>query len=129
MDSPKFNIQKDWTPIEVTISEVWPEKWSQANPLEIKSIEEMIENRESLDTKLATFSGGMCCDFSASLENLYYLFAIMSFLQDFLGLESEEIKRKLKIAIGACSQKMQVFYKEVILPKLDYLIFLMKEKK
>lgn len=129
MENPKFNIQKDWSSIEVTISEVWPEKWSQANPLEIKSIEEMVENREPIDTKLATFSGGMCCDFSVSLENLYYLFAIMSFLRDFLGLENEEIKQKLKTAIEACSQEMQVFYKDVILPKLDYLIFLMKKKK
>ena len=46
MDNKEFNLRKDWDSIETVASDIWPEEWSQLNPLEIKALEEIIEKKE-----------------------------------------------------------------------------------
>ena len=47
MDNKEFNLRKDWDSIETVASDIWPEEWSQLNPLEIKALEEIIEKKKS----------------------------------------------------------------------------------
>lgn len=129
MDNEKIDLRKDWALIETVVSDIWPEEWSQFNPLEIKALEEIIENKKSLNAEIAEVSGGMGCDFSVDLENVYYLFAILWYLQNLSGMTNEDIRRKVKSFIETCDKGMQDVYKEVIEPKLDYLISLMKRKR
>lgn len=63
MDHEKNNIRKNWALIETTISANWPEEWLQANPLEIKALEEIIDNHKSLNEEITEVPGGMGCDF------------------------------------------------------------------
>mgnify|MGYP001126859906 FL=1 len=49
MDNKEFNLRKDWDSIETVASDIWPEEWSQLNPLEIKALEEIIEKKKSLN--------------------------------------------------------------------------------
>ncbi|WP_229033924.1 hypothetical protein [Parabacteroides distasonis] len=42
MDNKEFNLRKDWDSIETVASDIWPEEWSQLNPLEIKALEPML---------------------------------------------------------------------------------------
>ena len=59
MDNKEFNLRKDWDSIETVASDIWPEEWSQLNPLEIKALEEIIEKKKSLNTEIVDVPGGM----------------------------------------------------------------------
>lgn len=129
MDDEKNDLRKNWSLIEAVVSDIWPEEWSQSNPLEIKALEEIIENKKSFSTEIAEVSGGMGCDFSVDLENVYYLLAILWYLQELSGMTNGDIRRKVQSFIETCDKGMQHVYKEVIEPKLDYLISLMKKRR
>lgn len=129
MESAEHDIRKDWTLIEHAAGEIWPEGWNQLNPLEIKALEEIIENGKSLNTEIAEVPGGMGCDFSADLQNIYYLLAILWYLQNLSGVKTEDIRRKTKSFIETCDQEMQDIYKRIIEPRIDYLISLLKKKR
>lgn len=57
MDNKEFNLRKDWDSIETVASDIWPEEWSQLNPLEIKALEEIIEKKKSLNTEIVDVPG------------------------------------------------------------------------
>lgn len=128
MDHEKNNIRKNWALIETTISANWPEEWLQANPLEIKALEEIIDNHKSLNEEITEVPGGMGCDFFVDLEDIFYLLAILSYLQGLLGLKDEDIRQKVRSFIETCNKEMQDVYKNQIEPKLNELISLMKKK-
>ena len=101
MDNKEFNLRKDWDSIETVASDIWPEEWSQLNPLEIKALEEIIEKKKSLNTEIVDVPGGMGCDFSVDLENIYYLLAILWYLKNLTGITNEDIRRKMESFIKA----------------------------
>ncbi|MFT0316136.1 hypothetical protein ACMSFX_17240 [Bacteroides thetaiotaomicron] len=128
MDNKKFDLRKDWDSIETVANDIWPEEWSQLNPLEIKALEEIIEKKKSLNTEIVNVPGGMGCDFSVDLNNVYCLLAILWYLKDLTGITNEDIRRKMKSFIETCDKRMQEVYKEVIEPQFDNLISLLKKK-
>lgn len=129
MDNKESDLQKDWDSIETIASDIWPKAWSQLNPLEIKALEEIIESRQSLDTEIMEVPGGMGCDFSVDMENVYYLLAILWYLKDLVGLTNEDIKREIGSFIDTYDKRMQEIYRDIIEPRLDYLASLLKKKR
>lgn len=129
MDNKKFDLRKDWDSIESIANNIWSEEWEQLNPLEIKVLEEIIEKNKPLNMEIVDVPGGMSCEFSVDLENVYYLLAILWYLKDLTGITNEDIKRKMKSFIETCDKGMQHVYKKVIEPQLDTLISLLKKKQ
>lgn len=129
MDNKEFDLRKDWDSIETVASDIWSEEWSQLNPLEIKALEEIIEKKKSLDTEIVDVPGGMGCDFSVDLNNVYFLLAILWYLKDLTGITNEDIRQKMKSFIETCDKRMQEVYKEVIEPQFDNLISQLKKKR
>mgnify|MGYP003486670887 FL=1 len=128
MDNKEFNLRKDWDSIETVASDIWPEEWSQLNPLEIKALEEIIEKKKSLNTEIVDVPGGMSCDFSVDLENVYYQLAILWYLKNLTGITNEDIRRKMESFIKASDKRMKLVYKTVIEPQLGNLISILKKK-
>ncbi len=129
MDNKEFDLRKDWDSIETVASDIWSEEWSQLNPLEIKALEEIIEKKKSLNTEIVDVPGGMGCDFSVDLNNVYFLLAILWYLKDLTGITNEDIRQKMKSFIETCDKRMQEVYKEVIEPQFDNLISQLKKKR
>ena len=127
MDNKEFNLRKDWDSIETVASDIWPEEWSQLNPLEIKALEEIIEKKKSLNTEIVDVPGGMSCDFSVDLENVYYQLAILWYLKNLTGITNEDIRRKMESFIKASDKRIKMVYKTVIEPQLDNLISILKK--
>ncbi len=128
MDNQEFDLQKDWDSIETIASDIWPEAWFQLNPLEIKALEEIIEKKKSLNAEIVDVPGGMGCDFSVDLNNVYYLLAILWYLKDLTGITNEDIRRKMRSFIETRDNRMREIYKEIIEPQFDKLISLLKKK-
>lgn len=129
MDNERSNLREAWISIERVTCAIWPEEWTQFNPLEIKALEEIIENSKSLDEEFAEVHGGMECDFSVDLEKTYYILAILWYLKDLTGVTNEEIRRTMKSFITTCDKGMRCVYKETIEPQLDKIISLLKKKR
>lgn len=129
MDNKEFDLRKDWDSIETVASDIWSEEWSQLNPLEIKALEEIIEKKKSLNTEIVDVPGGMGCDFSVDLNNVYFLLAILWYLKDLTGITNEDIRQNMKSFIETCDKRMQEVYKEVIEPQFDNLISQLKKKR
>ena len=129
MDNKEFDLRKDWDSIETVASDIWSEEWFQLNPLEIKALEEIIEKKKSLNTEIVDVPGGMGCDFSVDLNNVYFLLAILWYLKDLTGITNEDIRQKMKSFIETCDKRMQEVYKEVIEPQFDNLISQLKKKR
>lgn len=129
MDNKEYGLRKDWDLIEAVANDIWPEEWAQLNLLEINALEEIIENKKPLNTEIVDVPGGMGCDFSVDLNNVYYLLAILWYLKDLTGITNEDIRRKMKLFIETCDKRMQEIYKEVIEPQFDNLMTLLKKKR
>ena len=71
--------------------------------------------------------GGMSCDFSVDLENVYYQLAILWYLKNLTGITNEDIRRKMESFIKASDKRIKLVYKTVIEPQLDNLISILKK--
>ena len=77
MDNKKFDLRKDWDSIETVANDIWPEEWSQLNPLARKALEEILETKTPFNTAIVHVPGGMGCDFTVVLNNVFCLLAIL----------------------------------------------------
>ena len=128
MGKKEFGLRHDWDSIESVALEIWPDSWPQLNPLEIHAIEEIIENKKTLNSEMYVLSGGFGCEFSVGLEHAYYLLSILWLIKELTGLTNDEIKSKLYAFASTCDKEIFEVFKEVIEPQLDRLINSLRKK-
>lgn len=107
MDNKEFNLRKDWDSIETVASDIWPEEWSQLNPLEIKALEDnqylsgrypqTVPSRGQNTSEFFFLRTGMCTE---KRDSIYIQICILLSRESPEGHETTSNKRICKVTFG-----------------------------